>query len=107
VSVVTDRWVKAAKADLEGFKRGASWPRHAISLNLRISDGKVARAFDIAALAAANRTFNEIVVVAAPGTGKTTTLLQLAETVLARGDMVAVFVPLGNGRRSQHPCFNQ
>ena len=95
VSSVTAKSVKAAKADLEGFKREASWPRHAISLNLRMNDGKLARAFDISGVAAANRTFNEIVVVAAPGTGKTTTLLQLTEEMLSHGDVVAAFVPLG------------
>ena len=41
-------------------------------------------------VAAANRTFNEIVVVAAPGTGKTTTLVQLAEAMLSLGEVVAV-----------------
>lgn len=64
ISSVTAKSVKAAKADLEGFKRVASWPRHAIRLNLRMNDGKLARAFDISAVAAANRTFDEIVVVA-------------------------------------------
>jgi hypothetical protein len=60
-----------------------------------MNDGKVARGFDISALAQAIRTFNEIVVVAAPGTGKTTTLVQLAEAMLSLGEVVAVFVPLG------------
>jgi hypothetical protein len=95
VSAVTAKSVEAAKGDLEGFKREASWPRHAINLNLRMNDGKAARAFDISAVAAANRTFNEIVLVAAPGTGKTTTLLQLTEATLSHGDVVAVYVPLG------------
>lgn len=95
VTSLTDKSVKSARADLEGFKREASWPRHAISLNLRMNDGKVAQAFDISAVAAANRTFNEIVVVAAPGTGKTTTLVQLAEATLSNGEVVAAFVPLG------------
>lgn len=95
LSAVTEMSVRAAKADLAGFKREASWPRHAIRLNLRINDGKVAQAFDIGAVATANRTFNEIVIVASPGTGKTTTLVQLAETMLAFGELVAAFVPLG------------
>jgi len=95
VSAVTEKSVKAAKTDLEGFKREASWPQHAISLNLRMTDGNVARAFDISAVAAASRTFDEIVVVAAPGTGKTTTLVQLTEAILSLGEVAAVFVPLG------------
>ena len=64
VSSFTAKSVKAAKADLEGFKHEAFWPRHAISLNLRMNDGKLARPFDISTVAAASRTFNEIVVVA-------------------------------------------
>ena len=95
ISAVTDKLVSAAKADLDGFKRQASWPQHVISLNLRMNDGKIAQAFDISAVAAASRTFNEIVFVAAPGTGKTTTLVQLTEAMLSLGGVVAVFVPLG------------
>lgn len=95
LSSIVDTLIEAARTDLEGFKREGSWPRHAVALNLRMNDGKVARAFDIAALAEANRTFSEIVVVAPPGTGKTTTLLQLAEATLGKAGSVAVFVPLG------------
>src|SRR4029077_20169332 len=51
LSTVAEKSAKAAKADLAGFKRETSWPRHAISLNLRINDGKVAQAFDISAVA--------------------------------------------------------
>jgi hypothetical protein len=95
LSSLTDKSVKAAKADLDGFKREASWPRYAISLNLRMNNGKVARAFHISAVAEANRAFNEIIVLAGPGTGKTTTLVQLAEAMLSHGEVVAAFVPLG------------
>jgi hypothetical protein len=95
LDLVTTRVRAAAKSDLDAFKRGASWPSHAIELHLRMIDGSSVQSFSVAGLAAATRTFNEIVVVAPPGTGKTTTLIQMTESVLSRADLVALFVPLG------------
>jgi hypothetical protein len=71
---VTVRVLGAAKSDLDTFKHAASWPSHAVELHLRMIDGSSVRSFAVSALATATRTFNEIVVVAPPGTGKTTTL---------------------------------
>ena len=84
----------AARTDLAAFKNMPGWPLHPIALNLRISDGDYKQAFNISGLAAAIETFNEIVVIAPPGTGKTTTLLQLAEAILSQDKSVAVFIPL-------------
>jgi len=53
-----------------------------------------ARAFNGSGLAAGLGTYNQIVIVAAPGTGKTTTLLQVVEAILSFGSQVAAFVPL-------------
>lgn len=92
---VTVRLIGAARVDLNAFKSTPGWPRHAITLNLRMTTGDSVRAFHAAALAAAIQTFNEIVVVAPPGTGKTTTLLQVVEAILSQGNSVAAFVPLG------------
>lgn len=92
---ITVRVLGAAKSDLDAFKRSASWPSHAVELHLRMIDGSSVQPFTVSALAVATRTFNEIVVVAPPGTGKTTTLLQIAETSLSSGNLVALFVSLG------------
>ncbi len=92
---VTSRLMAAAKNDVTAFKRMPGWPRHAIALNLRMIHGGAVQPFDASALSAASETFNEITVVAPPGTGKTTTLLQIVEATLLRGNSVAVFVPLG------------
>jgi len=91
---VTLRLISAAQTDLAAFKRLPGWPRHAIALNLRMTGGSSERAFDIFGLAASIETFNEIVVIAPPGTGKTTTLLQVVEAILSQGNSVAAFVPL-------------
>jgi hypothetical protein len=92
---VTARLSTAARADLTAFKGTRRWPRHAITLNLRMNTGDSVRAFHASAVAEAIHTFNEIVVIAPPGTGKTTTLLQIAEAILSQGNSVAAFVPLG------------
>ncbi|MCQ8876199.1 hypothetical protein NP945_30610 [Mesorhizobium sp. LMG17149] len=84
---------KAAISDLSGFKAGTSWPRHAISLNLQIVGGD-GPGFDVAACAAGVDASGELSIVAPPGTGKSTTLVQFASAVLSSERKVAVFVPL-------------
>ena len=91
---VTLPLIGAAQNDLAAFKHMPRWPRNAITLNLRITDGDHKQTFNASGLAAAVETFNEIVIIAPPGTGKTTTLLQLVEAILSQDNSVAVFIPL-------------
>jgi hypothetical protein len=84
----------AAKNDLDAFKRIPGWPQHPIELGLKMTRGENSQAFHASALANAIVAFNEIVLIAAPGTGKTTTLLQVTEAILSRGNSVALFIPL-------------
>jgi len=86
--------IDAAKADLSAFKSMPSWPTDPVELDLKITGDQSSQQFDVHGLAAAIETFNEISVAAAPGTGKTTTLLQLAEMALEENNFVAVFMPL-------------
>jgi hypothetical protein len=90
----TARLITAAKNDLDAFKRTPGWPQHPIKLSLKMTRGESTQPFHASALANAIDAFNEIVLMAAPGTGKTTTLLQVAESILSRGNSVAVFIPL-------------
>jgi len=90
----TARLLLAAKNDLDAFKRIQGWPQHPIELGLKMARGENSQAFHASALANAIVAFNEIVLIAAPGTGKTTTLLQVAEAILSRGNSIAVFIPL-------------
>jgi hypothetical protein len=92
---VTLRLIRAAQSDLNAFKSAPGWPRHAITLNLRMTTGDSVRAFHAAALADTIQTFNEIGAIAPPGTGKTTTLIQVVEAILLQGKSVAAFIPLG------------
>ncbi len=95
VETVATRLIAAARDDLATFRRMAGWPRHPVPLNLRMTDAGNERAFQVSGLAAALNAFNEISMIAPPGTGKTTTLLQVADAVVEAGDSAPIFVPLG------------
>ena len=99
---VLNRLRTAARADVDAFKRALKAPQFPVELNLRLLDSGRTSAFRIAGLAAAIPTFNEIAIVAPPGTGKTTTLLQVTGALIDVGDMIPVFVPLGEWSSQPH-----
>lgn len=93
IEALTARLRKEATLDLARFKAEPGWPQHAVALNLRIraSDAPAFNASKCAAVIAAS---GELSIVAPPGTGKSTTLVQVTEAILASDKKVAVFVPL-------------
>lgn len=94
VEAVTARVLEAARADLEAFKGMPGWPQHPIVLDLTLVEHNNARPFDVARLALAMETFNEIAIIAAPGTGKTTTVIQLTDRLLVSEKLPAAYIPL-------------
>ena len=60
IDTVATRLIAAAAADVAAFRRMAGWPRHALALNLRMTDDEDERAFQASGLAAALGAFNEI-----------------------------------------------
>ena len=94
VQTAFDLLLDFSKRDLSAFQQTPSWPAYPITLNLRIPDGVSTKAFTVSGLASGIADFDQIAVIAAPGTGKTTSLLQLAEATLANRTSVAVFIPL-------------
>lgn len=84
----------AAKADLKVFQQTAKWPTTSVALTLEV-DG-----FDepmtTSALAGAVTSLDDLILVAPPGMGKTTTLFQIAESVLANENGAPLIVPLGD-----------
>lgn len=94
VGSITVNLIKAANNDLSAFKRSVSWPKHPVFLGLKLVNGSETKSFSAANLVAVNSNFNEIAVIAPPGTGKTTTLFQFSESILERNDNVAVYIPL-------------
>jgi len=94
VQTAIDLLLEYSKSDLSAFQHMPGWPAHAIALNLKIVEEKSTQVFTASSLAAAIEVFDEIALIAPPGTGKTTTLLQLMEAILGNASSVAVYVPL-------------
>jgi hypothetical protein len=105
LDAVTGRIREAAQQDITAFKGTPGWPQHAIPLRLRMEDSKNKNTLSVSDAAQVIGIRNEVAIVAPPGTGKTTTLLQIAEAVLSEEDTVAVFVPLGEWSAQQQGIF--
>jgi NACHT C-terminal Alpha/Beta 2 len=96
IESVTTRLLQAAATDIATFLNSHEWPAHAIalSLSLRIADTqKLAVTLD--GVAKAIGVGDGVSLVSSPGTGKSTTLVQLSERILAAGQFVPLLVPLG------------
>lgn len=92
LSEVTARLIGVSRADLEGFRQGDQWPTHSVFLGLRLKGNQ--HRFDARQISAAAEAHRAIIVVAPPGVGKTTTLLQMAQGIAAHGNFVAAFIAL-------------
>ena len=86
----------AALADLAVFRRTPKWPGTNVTLTLTLKVKHVDEALTTRALANAVTTLDDLILVAAPGMGKTTTLFQVADGVLEVGNGTPLFVPLGD-----------
>jgi hypothetical protein len=86
----------AARADMSAYKRSPIWSGESIELTLRLYDDHSAPPFSISKLPLAVEVAPEVTIVAPPGTGKTTTLMQLAEHVLAAKSIVPLYFRLGD-----------
>lgn len=98
-SVATDaqllaRIRSAAEADLKVFQQTAKWPSTSVALTVDV--GGFSEPMTTSALASAVRSLDDLILVAPPGMGKTTTLFQIAESVLASGNGTPFVVPLGD-----------
>ncbi|MCC6678614.1 MAG: hypothetical protein IT436_15885, partial [Phycisphaerales bacterium] len=94
VDAVWPRLVEAARTDIRAFMGTPKWPVHAIQLGLTLQgeDGEVATT--LAGLGQGVFTSGSITLVSPPGTGKSTTLIQLAAAVLEEGKRLAAYIPL-------------
>ena len=94
VQTAFDLLLDYSKSDLAAFQQSPGWPAHPVTLNLRVLDGESTPTFAVSGLSSAIDLYDQVAVIAAPGTGKTTTLLQLTEAIVANAASVAVFIPL-------------
>lgn len=92
---VFSRLADAARSDVQAFVDAQETAGHAIPLALTLLGDSEEVPIDLAGLSRGISVLDALALVSPPGTGKTTTLIQLAETILEAGDKVAVYVPLG------------
>jgi len=109
VAVVTETQVltrirSAAKADLEVFQQTAKWPSTSVALTLEV-DG-LDEPMSTSALAGAVTLLDDLILVAPPGMGKTTTLFQIAEGLLANDNGTPLIVPLGDWATENRTILN-
>ena len=90
LSLATD----AARTRLDTLRRIATWPRHPILLDLKLSHEDATHGLQPDSLAAFLEAVDDAVLVAAPGTGKTTTMLQVAAAIIERRSAVATVILL-------------
>ncbi|NLE90526.1 MAG: hypothetical protein GX602_06320 [Dehalococcoidales bacterium] len=93
-----------AESDLAGFYRSPGWPSHLTDLNLKLSGSEERKVFDVSGLAAGLDSFQQVAVIARPGMGKTTTLIQLTKKILER-NTIAIFIPLNELAACQGTIF--
>jgi hypothetical protein len=91
-----EKVLEAARADLSAHMRAPIWSGSSVELTLRVHDDPTAPSFTISKLPAAVEIAPEVVVVALPGTGKTTTLLQLVAQLLAANTIIPLYFRLGD-----------
>ncbi|MBT1157117.1 hypothetical protein J1C56_16090 [Aminobacter anthyllidis] len=95
----------AALADIETYERRRSWPKHSVELKLMVEDVEDVLYLDQSHFAQVLAAAQHIVLLSAPGTGKTTTLIQIARKMIEAGP-VPVFVPLGVWAESGRGLFD-
>lgn len=88
----TARLRAAATKDLEVFKQTEKWPRSSVPLTLEVEGFEAPVTTD--ALARVVTTLDDLILVAGPGMGKTTTLFQIAAGVLESASGVPLVVLL-------------
>ena len=83
----------AAAADIEVFRRSRRWPSTDVALTVQMAE--LEEPVQTAALARALSELGDLALVAPPGMGKTSALLQVAEGLVAGGE-TPIFVPLAD-----------
>jgi hypothetical protein len=96
-----DRVRAAANADIASHTRGAMWLHDSIELSLRLDGDNKTPSFSISRLPLAVEIAPEVTIVAPPGTGKTTTVLQLARHTLSSNSRVPLYFRLGDWSTGQ------
>jgi hypothetical protein len=83
----------AATEDIGVFRRSEKWPSTNVALTVQMKE--LDKPVRTSALATAVKTLGDLILIAPPGMGKTSTLFQVSEGLLAQGES-PIFVPLAD-----------
>ena len=100
---IREKLRRAAEADLAKFRNMSKWPKAALALTLKVD--KFPKPVTTTALARAVLELDDLIVTAPPGMGKTTTVFQIADGILATESSVPVVVPLGDWATDNVPIL--
>lgn len=104
-NAASERVRAAASLDIASHTRGAMWSHDAVELTLGLDADNKTPSFSISRLPLAVEIAPEVSIVAPPGTGKTTTVLQLARHTLASNSLVPLYFRLGDWSAGQAGLF--
>lgn len=93
----------AAAADLAAFRRSKKWPSTNVPLTVRMKE--LDQPVPTSALARALSELGDLVLVAPPGMGKTSTLMQVADGLVSQGE-TPIFVPLADWATENRPLID-
>lgn len=102
---IVQRLVTAARNDIQAFVNEKGQLAHAIPLDLTLLGNSGETPTSLTGVARGIAVSDAVTFVSPPGTGKTTTLVQLAETIISGGDRVAAYIPLGEWEGSRSGWF--
>jgi len=95
----------SCKADVDSFRGTSIWTVHAIPLNLKLVNGEQKQELSPSGLASSTGAFSELGLIASPGTGKTTTLLQIVDAMISERVCAPIFISLNDWSTSPDTIF--
>jgi hypothetical protein len=105
IEAVTERLKHAAREDLAAFRSTRAWPAHAVELGLMLSANGRRDAISLTGVATAIGVVDRLSVISSPGSGKTITLIQLADRIIDIGQAVPLLVPLAEWSGNREGFF--
>ena len=94
IDCVTNRMRVAASDHVATFMNASEWPPYVVSLSLTIFSENKRRRATLAGVARGVSVAQGLSLVSPPGTGKSTTLVQIADHILEEGQAVPLLIPL-------------
>ena len=106
IDAVVQRIREAATNDLAAYRNAKEWPPYVISLSLTTNSENERRRVLLEGVARGVSVPQRLSLVSPPGTGKSTTLVQIADRILTAGQIVPLLIPLGEWSDHADDFFN-